>query len=116
MIGCGWIWLVKREKKSEGGPDSDLILQRESKLSILTTFNGASPLFKTDNNSNSSSSQHPTNNSSNTQISTVQNSPILGLNLWESAFILDYGLDRDRFVNNWWKVINWNLASVLLTK
>lgn len=111
MIGCGWIWLVKREK-NDNGADSDLILRRESKLSILTTFNGASPLFKTDN---ANSITNLTNNS-NTHISTVQNSPILGLNLWESAFILDYGLDRDRFVNNWWKVINWNLASVLLTK
>jgi len=109
MIGCGWIWLVKREKNGNGNEKGDLVL-RESKLSILTTFNGASPLFKTDH-----SSSHPTNNS-NTHISTVQNSPILGLNLWESAFILDYGLDRDRYVGNWWKVINWNLASVLLTK
>lgn len=78
-------------------------------LSILTTFNGASPLFKTDANSNSQSK-------SSTHISTVTNSPILGLNLWESAFILDYGVDRDRYVSNWWKAINWNLASVLLTK
>ena len=111
MIGCGWIWLVKRERnENEKGRDSDLILRRESKLSILTTFNGASPLFKTDN------SISRTSISSHAHISTVQNSPILGLNLWESAFILDYGLDRDRYVQNWWKVINWNLASVLLTK
>lgn len=81
-------------------------------LSILTTFNGASPLFKTDTNYSNSNSH----SKSSTQISTVKNSPILGLNLWESAFILDYGVDRDRYVSNWWKAINWNLASVLLTK
>ena len=115
MIVCGWIWLVKREKnendRDSNGTENDLILRRESKLNILTTFNGASPLFKTDNNSSSQLI-----NNYNTQISTVKNSPILGLNLWESAFIMDYGLDRDRYVNNWWKAINWNLASVLLTK
>lgn len=116
MIGCGWIWLVKRDN-NDGNMDSeikdkDFFHKRESKLSILTTFNGASPLFKTctplrNNN---------TNNLSSTHISSVKNSPILGLNLWESAFVLDYGLDRDGYVRNWWKAINWNLASVLLTK
>lgn len=115
MIGCGWVWLIKTDTSS-ASCDSDL----KSKFKVITTFNGATPLFKSDsaiNSHNSNLSKFTQSSSnSNSQISTVKNSPILGLNLWESAFILDYGLDRDAYVNNWWKVINWNVASVLLSK
>ena len=107
MIGCGWIWLVKINDK-QGESTSD-----RSNLAILTTFNGATPLFKSDTkqqNIQNHLQQHQKH------ISTVKNSPILGLNLWESAFILDYSLDRDQYVRNWWKAINWNVASVLLSK
>lgn len=112
MIGCGWIWLVKTSNEAH---------KDHSNLSILTTFNGATPLFKSDIKQN-----HGINNINynfqhqhqhqHQHISTVKNSPILGLNLWESAFILDYSLDRDQYVRNWWKAINWNVASVLLSK
>jgi superoxide dismutase, Fe-Mn family len=94
MIGCGWVWLVSSAS--------------ENKLSIQTTFNGASPLFK-------SSSNDP-ETPSNCSVSSVINSPILGLNLWESAFTLDYSLDRDLYVTNWWSAINWNRAAVLLSR
>lgn len=96
MIGCGWVWLVKNNGNMDRIQDS---------LSILTTFNGASPLFKSDQQQ-----------STNFSVSSVKNSPILGLNLWESAFILDYGIDREAYVQNWWKAVNWNVVSVLLSK
>lgn len=105
MIGCGWIWLVKSNDSRKS--TDDLTLTQQANLSILTTFNGATPLFKSDKNQPPNHQKH---------ISTVKNSPILGLNLWESAFILDYSLDRDHYVRNWWKAINWNVASVLLSK
>ena len=97
MIGCGWVWLVK-SANSTG-----------DYLNILTTFNGATPLFKSNHRTASSFAALDS-------ISNIKNSPILGLNLWESAFILDYGLDRDSYINNWWKAINWNVVSVLLSK
>lgn len=115
MIGCGWIWLVKNS--------NDGTQREQSNLNILTTFNGASPLFKSDNkhknhteNLNRINNYSYSFNQQQQHISTVKNSPILGLNLWESAFILDYSLDRDQYVRNWWKAINWNVASVLLSK
>ena len=110
MIGCGWIWLVKINDKQG---DALTTTSDHSNLAILTTFNGATPLFKSDTkqqNIQNHLQQHQKH------ISTVKNSPILGLNLWESAFILDYSLDRDQYVRNWWKAINWNVASVLLSK
>ena len=103
MIGCGWIWLVKSTNEEQ---------KEKYFLDVLTTFNGATPLFKSDEqrkfyHNTTSQARH---------ISTVKNSPILGLNLWESAFMLDYSLDRDQYVQNWWKAINWNIVSVLLSK
>lgn len=40
--------------------------------------------------------------------------PIFGLNMWEHAFVGDYGLDRERYINNYWKCLNWNRAAVIL--
>lgn len=32
---------------------------------------------------------------------------LLCLDLWEHAFLLDYGVDKRSYVNNFWKFINW---------
>lgn len=33
--------------------------------------------------------------------------PILVLDVWEHAYILDYGTDRTAYVDAWWKLIDW---------
>jgi superoxide dismutase len=30
---------------------------------------------------------------------------------WEHAFIIDYGSDKKRYLENQWKIINWNVIS-----
>lgn len=40
--------------------------------------------------------------------------PVLGLNLWEHAYLLDYSTDKKRYVNQFWSSVNWNRVAVML--
>jgi Fe-Mn family superoxide dismutase len=52
----------------------------------------------------------------NGEIKTIKNHQIkqdivLLIDWWEHAFILDYGSDKKRYLENQWKIINWNVIS-----
>lgn len=41
---------------------------------------------------------------------TVDDIPLLGIDVWEHAFLLDYGADREAYLDGFWKLINWEVV------
>jgi len=64
-----------------------LIINKDKKLQIGSTPNQDNPLM---------------------DVAEIKGFPLMGLDVWEHAYYLRYQNKRADYINNWWKVINWN--------
>lgn len=64
-----------------------LVVDNSGKLVISSTPNQDNPLM---------------------DVAEVKGTPILGLDVWEHAYYLKYQNRRAEYVENFWKVVNWN--------
>ena len=103
IAGSGWVWLVV-------GPNAG--------LRVLASFNVGSPYNLTtrqvrDPNTNvelDSVNSGQTNGMKKNRKHEYLILPVLGLNVWEHAYVMDYGCTREgkqQYLKNWWNAINW---------
>ncbi|MDD5212126.1 MAG: superoxide dismutase [Sulfuricurvum sp.] len=68
-----------------------LVVTKENKLSIMQTSNADTPI------------RHG-------------NIPLLTCDVWEHAYYIDYRNSRADYLENWWKLVNWEFVSNNLSK
>lgn len=53
-------------------------------------------------------------NTANQQVPDLQQLiPLLVLDVWEHAHYLQYRYNRERYIENWWNLVNWDRADML---
>lgn len=71
------------------------LIIKDGKLAICSTPNQDNPLM---------------------DVATVRGTPILGCDVWEHAYYLNYQNKRPDYIANWWKVVNWDFVAELYNK
>ncbi|MBN2165370.1 MAG: superoxide dismutase [Marinilabiliaceae bacterium] len=64
-----------------------LVKNKEGKLIVTSTSNQDNPLM---------------------DIAEIKGNPILGLDVWEHAYYLNYQNKRPDYINAFWNIVNWN--------
>lgn len=113
LFGNGWLWLVRINAA-----------ERSGKLGIISTLNGWTPmslLMAAGTGKVGGSPQTPSISQmlfgggatmDTTPFSYY--SPVLGISMFENAYIRDFGINRKAYLDSVWKHINWSRVAILL--
>ncbi|KAJ1722297.1 hypothetical protein LPJ53_003282, partial [Coemansia erecta] len=98
LFGNGWTWLVQ----SDNG-----------QLSVMNTFNAGSPFTAIPSVKNAvpKGASYASINRTTSRRPFTRLTPILGLSMWQEAFVPDYGIDRETYVSRFWDVVNWSVVN-----
>lgn len=66
------------------------LIVKDGKLEVSSTPNQDNPLM---------------------DVAEVKGTPILGIDVWEHAYYLKYQNRRPEYIENWWKVVNWDFVA-----
>ena len=69
-----------------------LVVTQGGELEITSTANQDNPLM---------------------DVASVRGTPILGCDVWEHAYYISYQNRRPEYLDNWWKVVNWDYVNEL---
>lgn len=109
MFGPGFVWLAKN-------------LQREGMLHIFCTYSAGSPYpaAHARRQSHDMATSEPrvagyigghSENARNLALGGVDVQPILCVNTWEHAWMMDYGVaGKDEYLERWWDRVNWDVV------
>ncbi|KAJ1981049.1 hypothetical protein H4R34_002222, partial [Dimargaris verticillata] len=120
IFGSGWTWLVQN---------------KAGRLAIMNTYNAGTVLAR-EREDTKDASVHPDdpqatgliepfykdNYYMNVGVGTIlqggasttamgENVPLLALNMWEHAYLREYGLDRAKYIDNFFQTVNWDLVA-----
>ncbi|KKQ34169.1 MAG: Superoxide dismutase [Candidatus Nomurabacteria bacterium GW2011_GWB1_37_5] len=100
FFGSGWVWLVAEEPKFGKTPGLEVGPQDVPRSDLLNLTPGV------DENFGTKKLQIITTPNQDSPIS--QNlKPILCLDLWEHSFYLKWQHQKNKYIESWWNIINW---------
>ncbi len=107
-----WLWMSPRGGGQPNGPLLEAILARYGTFEAFTDefTQKALGLFGSGWVWLQPNMEIVTTADQDSLLSIGEPEPVLGLDVWEHAYYLDYKNKRDEYIQNWWKIVNWPVA------
>ncbi|MFZ1250374.1 MAG: superoxide dismutase [Candidatus Microsaccharimonas sp.] len=107
-----WLWMSPNGGGQPDGPLKDALIEKYGSFeSFIEEFNEkAIGLFGSGWVWLQPNLEIATTQNQDSLLSKGEAEPLLGLDVWEHAYYLDYKNHRDDYVKAWWGVVNWKVV------